>query len=331
MMAAERKERMPRNDSLILIVEDEAILRNSMARGLSRLPGVEIAHAGNLKDAREIINALSPRVVITDLDLPDGSGAELIAEIEDRQLGSSIIVVSAYIDAHSHQLSMRPDIEVREKPLPLEQLRQLVREKMDLGLVADDSRQPFSVVDYVQLACMGQRSVEIAIIDGGTLRGRLQICLGELWAAGDEHGKGNEALRRLLFQSRGHIEVRSLEQSDTDPRNLEDNWQWLLMEAARLSDEVARTEPPIETISIPGTAVDLDETACPAPVRPAGARSFEEWFDDGVEALLGKRYSDAYIAFCHAEATSPGDRKVVGNLERLRQMGYAQAELETPS
>ena len=37
--------------ALVLLIEDEAMLRGSMARGLARLPGVEVAEAGSLEEA----------------------------------------------------------------------------------------------------------------------------------------------------------------------------------------------------------------------------------------------------------------------------------------
>src|SRR5215475_1465883 len=82
---------------LILLVEDEPVLRASMSRGLARLPNVEVVDAGSVADAKKLLGAVKPHLVVTDLDLPDGSGVEVISEIATLKLAIPIVVVSAYL------------------------------------------------------------------------------------------------------------------------------------------------------------------------------------------------------------------------------------------
>lgn len=44
----------------------------------------EVVSAQNLAQARQLLDALAPDIVILDLDLPDGSGLELLAELQQR-------------------------------------------------------------------------------------------------------------------------------------------------------------------------------------------------------------------------------------------------------
>lgn len=71
----------------------------------------------------------------------------------------------------------------------------------------------------------------------------------------------------------------------------------------------------------------------PAPVGLAegsgvahevGTGRFEEAYERGVEALLRRDLVAAHAAFTEADDLRPGDRKVVANLTRLRELGVGQ-------
>ena len=55
----------------VLVLDDEAVLRTSMARGISKLSGVEVLEAGSLAEAEEVLDRTPPALVIADIDLPD--------------------------------------------------------------------------------------------------------------------------------------------------------------------------------------------------------------------------------------------------------------------
>lgn len=55
----------------VLILEDETVLRASMARGLAKLPA-QIDEAGTLAEAIAQLDRALPDVIVSDLDLPDG-------------------------------------------------------------------------------------------------------------------------------------------------------------------------------------------------------------------------------------------------------------------
>lgn len=69
---------------------------------------------------------------------------------------------------------------------------------------------------------------------------------------------------------------------------------------------------------------DGDWEEVPAPNTTATAkRGFDDLYEEGVDALLKKRFDIAFRAFSAAEQLKPGDPSVHANLERLRQMGWA--------
>ena len=106
----------------ILILEDEENLRLTIAKRL-RAQADLVAEAGTLAEARALVKERVFDLVITDMNLPDGDGVELIREIDESGFGSDIIVITAYgtvehaVDAMRHGAS-----DYLEKPVRLDEL-----------------------------------------------------------------------------------------------------------------------------------------------------------------------------------------------------------------
>ena len=94
-MTAEAQPRRTR----VMIVEDHADFRGLMEVLLDRQPDIELlAQAGSLAEAREQAARFEFDVVILDLGLPDGSGADLIAVLRRASPGVRVMVLSASLD-----------------------------------------------------------------------------------------------------------------------------------------------------------------------------------------------------------------------------------------
>lgn len=285
--------------SLVLIVEDEPVLRASMARGLAKVPGLEVVDAGTMAEAEKLLAAMRPKLLVSDLDLPDGTGLELLAAMERFGLRIPTIFISAYVQRFQAQLRRHRNVEVREKPLPLATLRELVATYLGTdeapGTLAPP---PFTLVDYLQLAAMGRRSVHIELRRGGARVGEVVVRQGEAWHAEDGEGRGVDAFRRLVAVTDATIACHGI--SAVPPlRTLEGPCEALLLDALRRLDEAHATPP--------------------AP--PTSADTYEAHFDEGLEALLDKRYEAAFDAFS-AAAERRSTPAVEANLARLRALGF---------
>lgn len=78
----------------LLIVEDEFLLADSMVNYLER-EGYCCELATNLEDAKQKSWDHEYDCFIVDINLPDGSGLEIIAQIKEMKSNSGIIIVSA--------------------------------------------------------------------------------------------------------------------------------------------------------------------------------------------------------------------------------------------
>ena len=79
----------------ILLVEDDASLRLSLAEFLKD-HGYRPYAVGTLREASETLRATSPAVCLLDLNLPDGSGLELLRHIIEKKLPTRVIVMTAF-------------------------------------------------------------------------------------------------------------------------------------------------------------------------------------------------------------------------------------------
>ena len=66
-----------------LVVDDEPLARRELCRLLAAFPSVRIVgEAGNIDEARERIEALSPDVVFLDIQMPGGTGFDLLTQLD---------------------------------------------------------------------------------------------------------------------------------------------------------------------------------------------------------------------------------------------------------
>jgi DNA-binding NarL/FixJ family response regulator len=81
----------------VLLVEDHAAVREAMASALERDAGLRIVgQAASLGEARALLDDVD--VAVLDLGLPDGYGADLIAELRNVNPRAQALVLSATLD-----------------------------------------------------------------------------------------------------------------------------------------------------------------------------------------------------------------------------------------
>ena len=77
----------------VLVVEDDSEIRAMMQSSLS-VEGFAVQTAVSLSEARALLQHKPPNIIVLDLGLPDGDGAELVRELR-KQHSTPVIVVSA--------------------------------------------------------------------------------------------------------------------------------------------------------------------------------------------------------------------------------------------
>ncbi|MBI2900854.1 MAG: sigma-54-dependent Fis family transcriptional regulator [Planctomycetes bacterium] len=84
----------------VLVVDDEELLRSSIARRLSS-DGCGVAECGTVREARERAAQEEFSVAVVDVRLPDGDGMDLGRELLERSPGALVIVLTAFSSVDS--------------------------------------------------------------------------------------------------------------------------------------------------------------------------------------------------------------------------------------
>lgn len=80
---------------LLLIVEDDAALRERLARAFEKR-GLQVRTAASAAEAAARVAEESPEMVVLDLRMPDGHGLDLISTIKESDPTTRIVVLTGY-------------------------------------------------------------------------------------------------------------------------------------------------------------------------------------------------------------------------------------------
>lgn len=186
------------------------------------------------------------------------------------------------------------------------------------------SDQPFSLLDFLQIACLARRTVRLVVSKGSLRVGEIQVFEGELWTSVDALGSGEEALRRLLFAEGVSVEPAHLDARPEAGRTIRTPCEHAILQAAQARDE-DRREAPASAASDPDLSafeIPSFESSTPPPPPPKAPESFETLFEQATEALIDRRLDAAYSLLVRARALRD-DPRVNTRLERLRELGVA--------
>jgi two-component system response regulator DevR len=81
----------------VFLVDDHEVVRRGVAEVLEDDPGISVVgEAGSVAEALVRVPAVRPDVVLIDMRLPDGDGAELCRRLRDRVAGLHCLVLTSY-------------------------------------------------------------------------------------------------------------------------------------------------------------------------------------------------------------------------------------------
>lgn len=311
-----------------LIVDDDAVTRLVHMQALYGIAGLHVMAASSVAEARQLIEAAGPTVAILDLELADGTGLEVLAALEQAGQTSRVIVVSSHLDSLGAGLSQRTSVIVREKPVPPEQLRELVQQ----GLAEMAAPQPFSPVEYVQMACLGRHSVRIDC-EGSDTTGSIFVQNGEVVHAQDADGEGADALSRMLGEA-PRVSCRTLSRPPAST-TISGRWEQLLLDSLRIADERANVPDqdldwegafgeevgaPVNPLATNPPSANPPSANPPAANPPAASLSFHELKQWAVKAVSRGDLAGAREAYLRADELRPGDSVVMMALRRLERL-----------
>ena len=116
----------------ILVIDDEANFRENVCEFLSSL-GHETHQAGTLAEGRKLVNQGVGELVLLDIQLPDGYGPDLLAEISMHPLGPLVIMITGFGDIDTAVEVMKSGAhDFLTKPVKFDRLQQSIGRAADI-------------------------------------------------------------------------------------------------------------------------------------------------------------------------------------------------------
>ena len=123
----------------LLVVEDERPLARLWASELERLVDATLAHT--LDEARQRLRGRSFDVILLDLNLPDGTGLDLLAEVSSRGDDTAVIILTANADLNSAIAALRHGAyDYLTKPCRIAELEQHLLHLAQQQTLRDENR-----------------------------------------------------------------------------------------------------------------------------------------------------------------------------------------------
>ncbi|EMP53932.1 fimbrial regulatory protein PilR [Marinobacter santoriniensis NKSG1] len=116
-----------------LIVDDEPDIRDLLEITLTRM-GIETLTAPDLASARVLLEKHQPHLCLTDMNLPDGNGIDLVGWIQQHLPATPVAVITAYGNMDTAIESLKAGaFDFVSKPVELPRLRELVNSALRLS------------------------------------------------------------------------------------------------------------------------------------------------------------------------------------------------------
>jgi two-component system response regulator PilR (NtrC family) len=116
-----------------LIVDDEPDIRDLLEITLSRM-GINTLTAKDVGTAKKLLEEYEPQLCLTDMNLPDGNGIELVQWIQQNVPATPVAVITAYGNMDTAIESLKAGaFDFVSKPVELPRLRDLVNSALKLS------------------------------------------------------------------------------------------------------------------------------------------------------------------------------------------------------
>jgi len=178
----------------VLLAEDQTMLRGALAALLDLEPDITIvAQAANGREAHKLALSLAPDVVVTDIEMPQMTGLEFAAALQQAESKARVIILTTF--ARPGYLRRALDAGARGyllKERPASELAEAIRKvhaglrAVDPALAAEAWSADADPRQILQRAGDGRSSAEIAAelrLSEGTVRNYLSEAIAKLGAA----------------------------------------------------------------------------------------------------------------------------------------------------
>ena len=125
----------------VLIVDDDRFVRMALSEAL-RTWEYEIVEADTVKSAKRVFTDEEPDIVLLDIDLPDGSGLDVLNEIKELSPDTIAVMITGNVDVGNSVAALRGGAhDFIGKPVRLEELRVTLRNASETRTLRREVKQ----------------------------------------------------------------------------------------------------------------------------------------------------------------------------------------------
>ena len=96
---------MSSKKKIVLIVDDSILILERMIPMLEEMSNIQfVVHAGSYSEAIELLQGITPDVVLLDIHLPDKSGIELLRTIKEKYQEITIFMITNHANDYYRTL-----------------------------------------------------------------------------------------------------------------------------------------------------------------------------------------------------------------------------------
>lgn len=174
----------------VLVVDDEPDIRELLEITLARM-GLKTRSVATLEEAHSALRQHVFELCLTDMNLPDGNGLELVKHIQESAPKLPVAVITAYGSVDTAISALKSGaFDFVSKPIELERLRGLIQTALKLSNDVGENIEP-----ELELLGKSDKAVELRRQIAKLSRSQAPVYIS------GESGSGKELVARLIHNS----------------------------------------------------------------------------------------------------------------------------------
>ncbi len=256
MNEATSPDRPPARDLQVLILEpDEKVAPQILAALEEAAPGTRARVAQSLGEAQRLVIDQKPVLFVLDVDATYDMAQEFIYDLRTSHPSARAIILTAtHFSAQREQVAGLGAIHFLEKPFPRADFMTLTEALLLPAGEAEGARfqgtlSDLHIADIIQLKCISGATSMLEFTGPRGEKARVYFENGQVHHATAPGKEGLAAFNEIVDWKGGLISEVPVPREI--PRTIDLNWQVLLMEAVRQSDESRGTTTATESTPAP--------------------------------------------------------------------------------
>ncbi len=218
----------------VLIVDDDSVTRGLLSRVLKpHSKDFQVLTAVNGKDAIDIIRKQKINLVITDLQMPEMDGFDLMVFINKNYPEIPVFVMTAFGNSEiKAKIDMIGPIKYFEKPLNIDTITECIFDELNSG--AKGNIEGISLASFLQLLEMENKTCTLNV-KSDDRSGIFYFFKGDLMAVESGDLENEEAAYELLCWNKIILEIDSI--CIKKKKEIKQPLMNILMEGLKIKDE----------------------------------------------------------------------------------------------